>query len=74
MRQPQWNQIYNVVAPEHPVRREIYARNAREFGYPLPDYADGAEEGYKVVSGSKLIRDLNYPFQYANPLDFTYTP
>jgi nucleoside-diphosphate-sugar epimerase len=74
LQHPRWNQTYNVVAPEYPVRRDIYARNAREFGYSLPEYADGAAENYKVVNGSKLLRDLKYTFKYPNPLDFTYTP
>jgi hypothetical protein len=63
-----------VVAPEHPVRREIYARNARQFGYALPEYSDGPGEPYKIVSSRKLIRESGYQFRYANPLDFPYSP
>jgi hypothetical protein len=68
------NQVYNVVAPLHPKRREIYARNAAELGYALPEYADGPLPGHKIVSSRKLVRGLPYAFRYANPLDFTYAP
>jgi nucleoside-diphosphate-sugar epimerase len=72
MRQEKWNEVFNVVAPEHPVRKEIYARNAREFGYQLPELVEGETPAHKVVNGEKLIKELNYQYIFANPLDFTY--
>ncbi len=74
IRQGHTNQVYNVVAPLHPKRRDVYARNATDFGYALPEYADGPLPSHKVVSSCKLIRDLKYTFRYENPLSFTYTP
>jgi nucleoside-diphosphate-sugar epimerase len=74
IRQGITNQVYNVVAPLHPKRREIYARNAVDFGYALPEYAEGPLPSHKVVSSRKLVRDLQYAFRYENPLSFDYAP
>ena len=68
------NQVYNVVAPLHPKRREVYARNAAEFGYALPEYADGPLPNHKIVSSRKLVQDLQYTFRYEDPVSFAYTP
>ncbi len=68
------NQEYNEVAPLHPKLREIYARNAADLGYALPEYADGPLPDHKIVSSRKLVRDLSYAFRYENPLDFAYAP
>lgn len=72
-----WNQTLNVVAPEHPGRKEVYLKNAEEFGYEQPTFTEGnadEEEAYKVVSSQKLIKELSYEFIYPNPLDFPYRP
>jgi len=74
IRQGVRNEVYNVVAPRHPKRREVYARNAADFGYALPEYADGPVPDHKVVGSRKLVRDLQYAFRYEDPLSFTYTP
>jgi hypothetical protein len=68
------NQVYNVVAPLHPKRREVYAQNAAELGYALPEYADGTLPDHKIVSSHKLVQGLPYAFRYENPLAFTYMP
>jgi nucleoside-diphosphate-sugar epimerase len=74
IRQGITNRLYNVVTPLHPKRREIYARNAADFGYALPQYAEGPLPDHKVVSSRKLVRDLQYAFRYENPLHFSYAP
>jgi nucleoside-diphosphate-sugar epimerase len=74
IRQGIQNQVYNVVAPQHPTRREIYARNAHDFGYALPEYAESAVHNNKIVSSHKLLRETGYAFQYPNPLYFSYIP
>jgi len=74
IRQPVHHQIYNVVAPQHPKRREIYAQNARDFGYDPPEYTESAAPDYKIVSSQKLMSALQYPFRFPDPLTFPYTP
>ena len=74
IRQEKWGETYNVVAPMHPVRREIYARNAQDFGYAPPTYTDSPMPDHKVVSGEKLIRELDYEFLFPDPVSFPYAP
>lgn len=71
-----WNQTINVVAPEHPGRKEVYLKNAEEFGYEKPSFTEDSEEQeeYKVVSSRKLVEELAYDFIYPDPLGFPYTP
>lgn len=71
-----WNQTMNVVAPEHPGRKEVYLKNAEEFGYEKPTFTeDGKEqEEYKVVSSRKLVEEFQYDFIYPDPLQFPYRP
>jgi nucleoside-diphosphate-sugar epimerase len=69
----QWGgEIYNVVAPEHPSRRELYTANAWQFGFAMPIFGalSEASAAGKVVSSEKLQKALGYHFLYPNPLDF----
>ena len=74
IRQEKWGETYNVVAPQHPVRREIYARNAQQFGYAPPLYDDSQTPGHKVVSSAKVSRELDYEFLFPDPVSFPYAP
>lgn len=65
--------IFNVVAPEHPTRKEVYIQSCEQFNYLLPKFVESLEEKpYKVVSNQKLTTQLDYTFKYANPLNFFY--
>ena len=66
-----WGDTFNVVAPQHPPRREVYAKNAEMFGFELPEYAEGSAD-FKMINADKLIKRLNYQFEYPNPLEFRY--
>jgi nucleoside-diphosphate-sugar epimerase len=72
IRQEKWNEVFNVVAPEHPIRKEIYIKNASEFGWEAPTFKEENVPNYKVVNGEKVIRELNYSFIYPDPLNFSY--
>lgn len=67
-----WQEIFNVVAPEHPTRKLIYAHNAQQLGFEAPTFANPSTESYKIVSCQKVIQQLDYQFAYPNPLDFRY--
>ncbi len=42
--------IYNAVYPEHPLKKEYYAREASSFGIPPPSYSpSGLSPGGKIV-------------------------
>ncbi|MHA8070320.1 hypothetical protein V7S77_00245 [Aquirufa ecclesiirivi] len=62
--------IYNVVAPQHPIKSDVVKSECGRRGLPLPlEYLDD-KEAIKVVSSDKLIQALNYSFQYPDPLSF----
>jgi nucleoside-diphosphate-sugar epimerase len=63
--------IYNVVAPEHPTRAEVYRVSCKRYGYPLPTLVDPQQAAsYKIVSSEKLIQAVGYSFIFPSPLDF----
>jgi nucleoside-diphosphate-sugar epimerase len=64
--------IFNVVAPEHPKRRDVYAKNCQDLGLEQPEFVNAGEQDFKVVNGNKLIQLLGYQFVYPNPIDFRY--
>ncbi|MFT4031113.1 MAG: SDR family NAD(P)-dependent oxidoreductase [Siphonobacter sp.] len=71
IRQNRWNETYNVVAPEHPVRKDVYLQNANVHGWAAPAFAEPAEPiPFKVISPEKLINQLHYSFLYPDPLYF----
>ncbi|MEY4541432.1 MAG: hypothetical protein RLZZ306_3189, partial [Bacteroidota bacterium] len=39
-----WNETFNVVSPEHPIREEIYLKNCEEFGFQKPIFEEPSEE------------------------------
>lgn len=67
------NETLNVVAPQHPTRREVYDISCKQFGWELPTYAaSDSAVAFKIVGGEKLKRYLDYAFEYPNPLSFYY--
>jgi nucleoside-diphosphate-sugar epimerase len=68
-----WNDTFNVVAPEHPVREAVFLKNCATFGFKIPIFQEPTEViPYKIISPQKLILRTNYQFKYPNPLDFEY--
>ena len=61
------SQIYNVVAPNHPNKHQVYTSKAKEFGIEEPQFLEGGKNG-KIVISDKLIQSLNYRFKYPNPM------
>ena len=59
-----WNQTFNGVAPEHPLRREVYQHNAS-----FQNAAD--EEVGRLISSEKII-STGFTFEYPDPLTFSY--
>ncbi|MDP4657585.1 MAG: epimerase [Algoriphagus sp.] len=68
-----WNQTFNGVAPEHPLRREVYQHNASTLGIPLPASFQNAadEEVGRLISSEKII-STGFTFEYPDPLTFSY--
>jgi nucleoside-diphosphate-sugar epimerase len=67
------NETFNVVAPLHPTRGEIYIDTCAQFGWEAPTFAQGSEPNFKIVSGEKLTNTYSYNFLYPDPLVFFYS-
>jgi nucleoside-diphosphate-sugar epimerase len=67
-----WNTVYNVVAPLHPTRREVYLASYAPFGYKPPTFKESGMNPFKIISSQKLQNALDYRFVYPNPLEFFY--
>ena len=68
------NETFNVVAPLHPLRKEIYEASCAQFGWEAPEYAIPKEEqDFKIISGEKLNLFYKYDFKYPDPLTFFYS-
>ncbi|MBW3469013.1 epimerase [Arthrospiribacter ruber] len=66
-----WNETFNAVAPKHPLRREVYEKNAADLGFPPPKSYSQNEASFKVISPEKIIT-TGFTFTIPDPLDFWY--
>jgi nucleoside-diphosphate-sugar epimerase len=67
-----WNDTFNGVAPFHPLRREVYEKNAHELGIECPkNYLIEEEGNDRLISSSKII-ETKFEFEFPHPLEFTY--
>jgi nucleoside-diphosphate-sugar epimerase len=62
-----WGEIFNAVAPEHPLRRDIILS---KFPDSIILETSGFDGSYKVVDGNKVSLLLEYHYKNPNPLDF----
>lgn len=54
--------VYNAVYPLNPPKEKYYRKKAEEMGLPAPEFShEKASEG-KIISSSKLMRELEYEF------------
>jgi nucleoside-diphosphate-sugar epimerase len=68
-----WNEIFNIVSPIHPTRKEIYVKNCEELGYEMPEFITPSDvQPFKVISPKKWLEQAKYAFIYENPLDYYY--
>jgi nucleoside-diphosphate-sugar epimerase len=68
-----WNETYNVVSPEHPMRKEVFLKNCADLGFEKPIFEEPTEQiPYKIISPQKLILRTGYEFKFSNPLAFRY--
>lgn len=61
--------VYNVVAPLHPLKKEIYEKMSKKYNFPPVLYSEGSSN-QKEVSSKKLIDVLDYKFKMPSPLEF----
>ena len=68
--QSAWGRVFNGCADEHPRRHEFYSHSARLAGLPEPAAGDG--DRYKIISNTRIKRELGYRFVHPDPMQFTY--
>lgn len=61
--------VVNVVAPQHPSKREIFIKNSHAFGFAKIHFTHN-ETRSKQVSSKKLKERYHYKFLKENPLNF----
>lgn len=67
--------LYNLVAPKHPTKKEVFSKNAEDFGLEAPICMEEPEPiGRKrLILGFRIMEILNYKFIFPDPLDFYFT-
>ena len=67
-----WNETFNGVAPIHPLRREIYEKNALDLGIaPSASYQNELEGKDRLIDSGKIIK-TGFEFEFPDPLEFLY--
>lgn len=66
------NELYNVVAPEHPVKKKFYRKMAEMLGQEPPGFSDVPAKYRREISVNKLIVETGYNFQYPDPMHFRF--
>ncbi len=61
---------YNLVAPEHPSKKEVILKSAQKYMYSYPSSFDPKDSFQKLIVADKITNLLNYQFKYPSPLDF----
>ena len=65
-------EVFNAVCPLHPIRKEVYQKNATDYNFEPPTFQETKQTpDYKIVSSEKLQKQLEYEFIYPNPLYFS---
>jgi nucleoside-diphosphate-sugar epimerase len=69
-----WNETINGVAPIHPLRREIYGKNAIDLGIASPaSYQNEPEGKDRLIDSGKIVK-TGFEFEFPDPLGFSYLP
>lgn len=67
-----WGRIYNVVAPKHPTRKQVFLRNAAILNVKAPAFSNITTGNFKIINGNKMMDELGFIYQYPDPLGFSY--
>ncbi|MDR6237573.1 NAD(P)-binding domain-containing protein [Aureibacter tunicatorum] len=65
--QDAWGKTYNGCALNHPIRKDYYQKAAEAIGLEPPEFADEDEVSYKIVDGSKVLKELDITLKYPDP-------
>lgn len=62
--------IYNLVAPEHPLRKAVVEASCRKHNLPLPVEFKSNENSSKIISAEKISEKLGMTFKHPNPINY----
>lgn len=69
-----WGETYNLVAPMHPSRIEVFKKNVQDFNFTPPNFSvEPLPDNCRLILGEKVIKTLQYEFLFPDPLEFYYT-
>lgn len=67
------NETFNITAPFHPTRSEVYVDSCAQFGWEAPTFKKpDVPPAFKLISGDKFFKTYQYEFRYPDPLLFHY--
>jgi nucleoside-diphosphate-sugar epimerase len=73
IRQGIQNETFNITAPFHPTRSEVYVDSCTQFGWEAPTFRTPEQQpAFKLISGDKFSKNYQYEFRYPDPLLFHY--
>ena len=64
------NEIFNVCADKHPMKKDFYKAQAEKLGLTPPTFTHDPAQEFKLVSNAKLKEQLGYEFLYPDPMVF----
>jgi hypothetical protein len=68
------NETFNIVAPLHPTRGEVYETTCNQFGWEVPTFDQlVTEQDFKIISADKFSSFYDYKFLFPDPLEFYYS-
>ena len=62
--------LFNIVCPAHPLKKEVIVASAAKYGYELPISFEPERITQKIISSDRVIQALGYTFIYPSPLNF----
>lgn len=66
------NDIFNVAAPKHPLKKDFYTKMALLINLPPPVFDEDSRCKKREISIEKLLKTIGYRFVYPNPLNFKF--
>jgi nucleoside-diphosphate-sugar epimerase len=64
--------VYNIVSPLHPTKKEFYTSMARDLALEPPQFDDTMLSPKREISPDKFISDVGYQFKFPNPMNYQF--
>lgn len=64
--------VYNICAPQHPLRRHLYAFLAEKYRLVPPQFEENTPSG-KIIESGLFMKETGFTYKFEDPYQFTYT-